>query len=68
MEFDSSKVTTDTIGDEIESIGFDARLEASTTPMKRKLLATLSIDGMTCATCSGAIEKGLKKVDGISAV
>ena len=31
-----------------------------------KIHLTLSIGGMTCATCSGAIEKGLKMVDGIT--
>ena len=31
-----------------------------------KIHLTLSIGGMTCATCSGAIEKGLKLVDGIT--
>ena len=33
-----------------------------------KIQLTLSIGGMTCATCSGAIEKGLKLVEGISDV
>ena len=45
-----------------------ATTEEKQDKMASKVQLTLSVGGMTCATCSGAIEKGLKMVDGISSV
>ncbi|XID74965.1 heavy metal translocating P-type ATPase [Alkanindiges sp. WGS2144] len=38
--------------------------KATTQPVYRE---TLSIEGMTCASCVGRVEKALKKVDGVQA-
>ena len=49
-----------------KSIGFDSfDAELKSSSIETKFLLTLSVNGMTCATCSGAIEKGLSKLDGI---
>ena len=66
IEYDVSKVDTNEPLDEIESIGFDATLLQHIPAIETKYVLTLSVDGMTCATCSGAIERGLKKLNGVT--
>ena len=46
----------------IEDAGYDVALSAVSTTT-----VTLAIDGMTCASCAGRIEKRLNRIDGVHA-
>ncbi len=56
VQFDPEKVKQEDIYQKVENLGYNV--------VKEK--AELTITGMTCAACSARIEKGLKKMDGIS--
>ena len=55
VSFESETLDLPTIHDKIRSLGFDV--------LKEKV--DFQISGMTCATCSGTIEKGLASMDGV---
>lgn len=56
VQFDPEKVKQEDIFQKVENLGYKVVTEK----------AELAITGMTCAACSARIEKGLKKMDGIS--
>ncbi|MCP1159039.1 heavy metal translocating P-type ATPase [Bacillus infantis] len=56
VQFDPEKVKQEDIFQKVENLGYKVVIEK----------AELAITGMTCAACSARIEKGLKKMDGIS--
>jgi P-type Cu+ transporter len=56
VQFDPEKVKQEDIFQKVENLGYKVVTEK----------AELTITGMTCAACSARIEKGLKKMDGIS--
>ncbi|TYS52220.1 heavy metal translocating P-type ATPase [Bacillus infantis] len=56
VQFDPEKVKQEDIFHKVENLGYKVVTEK----------AELAITGMTCAACSARIEKGLKKMDGIS--
>ncbi|PLR75009.1 heavy metal translocating P-type ATPase [Bacillus sp. UMB0728] len=56
VQFDPEKVKQEDIFQKVENLGYKVVTEK----------AELAITGMTCAACSARIEKGLKKMGGIS--
>ncbi|KAF3233356.1 hypothetical protein TWF192_002387 [Orbilia oligospora] len=76
---DPKLVTADKIVETIEDKGFDATLVSSVEPKKEKknesgadtrvlTTTTVSVDGMTCGSCSSAVSKGFAGMDGIVSV
>ncbi|MGM0867529.1 MAG: heavy metal translocating P-type ATPase [Bacillota bacterium] len=55
VTFDPNRVSVDQLIEQVKKTGYDVSKET----------ATLSITGMTCASCAARIEKGLKKVEGV---
>ena len=60
VQFDESKVDFDKLKDTVEHAGYGL---VEPQVIKR---AELGVDGMTCASCSSAVERALKKLDGVS--
>lgn len=65
ITYDSSAINSGQMIEEINDMGFDASLIAEVT-LGKKL--QLQIYGMTCASCVNAIEKEIKKLDGVNSV
>ena len=57
VEYDEGKVTADAIQNAVEKAGYKAIAETVTK--------TLKIEGMTCAACAKAVERAVRKLDGI---
>lgn len=64
VEYDPSIWTPDKIVNEISDIGFDA----TEIPVARCDMITLRIYGMTCGSCTSAIETGLREIPGVTSV
>ena len=60
VSFDESKVDFDKLQATVEHAGYGL-----VEPQANKR-AELGVDGMTCASCSSAVERALKKLDGVS--
>lgn len=60
VQFDESQVDFDKLKDAVEHAGYGL---VEPQVLKR---AELGVDGMTCASCSSAVERELKKLDGVS--
>jgi heavy metal translocating P-type ATPase len=61
------------LAEAVEDAGFEAevvetRPEAAESEVTNLIKTTLSIHGMTCASCSGAIDRGLRHVAGVEDV
>ena len=56
VDFDAESASVDAITAAIERAGYQTRAEEITLP----------VEGMTCASCVGRVERALKKVDGVS--
>ncbi|GIL59385.1 hypothetical protein Vafri_14257 [Volvox africanus] len=63
VEYDPSLVGLADLVDTIEGCGFDASLA---TEAQEPGAARLSIRGMTCASCSAAVEAALRRVAGVT--
>jgi P-type Cu+ transporter len=63
IEFDESVISVQGVIETIESAGFDAVLKKENI---RKL--TLTIQGMTCATCAGNVDHAVKNLEGVKNV
>jgi Cu+-exporting ATPase len=63
IEFDESIISIQGVIETIESAGFDAVLKKENI---RKL--TLTIQGMTCATCAGNVDHAVKNLEGVKSV
>lgn len=63
IEFDDSIISIQGVIETIESAGFDAVLKKENI---RKL--TLTIQGMTCATCAGNVDHAVKNLEGVKSV
>jgi Cu+-exporting ATPase len=59
VKFDSTKTDFDTIKKAVEDAGYGLIGEQSTKTVE------LLIDGMTCAACSGAVERATRKLEGV---
>ncbi len=57
VEYDSSTTDEEKLAEIIRGTGYDVRDERENI--------TLKIEGMTCASCSAAVEKALNKTDGV---
>lgn len=64
VEYDPSVWTPGKIVNEISDIGFDA----TEIPIARCDMITLRIYGMTCGSCTSAIETGLRGMPGVTSV
>jgi Cu+-exporting ATPase len=62
IEFDESQISAEKIANMIDEIGFEASLPLD---KDEKSIVDLNIEGMTCASCSGTIERELGKTHGI---
>ena len=56
IEFDENKISLEDIMSSIDNAGYKAKLDSTTKSLK--------IGGMTCASCSKAVERVVKKLDG----
>lgn len=56
IEFDENKISLEDIMSVIDNAGYKAKLDSTTKSLK--------IGGMTCASCSKAVERVVKKLDG----
>ncbi len=65
VSYDDSQVKIEDIKRKIEDIGYGAILPEKET-IKKSGSAELSISGMTCASCSGRIEKRLAGLAGVT--
>ena len=60
VQYDETKVDFDQLKAAVEGAGYDL------VPPQTLRHAELGVDGMTCASCSAAVERALKKLDGVS--
>ena len=72
VEYYENTLTTEDIIDEIEDIGFTAK-EQSKKIVKKAVerhdkKEVIGVSGMTCATCSGAVEKGISAMEGVKSM
>ncbi|KAJ6264529.1 hypothetical protein Dda_0676 [Drechslerella dactyloides] len=69
---DATKVSTKTILETIEDRGFDASLissvESKPKPVAQPTTSTIGIEGMTCGSCTSAVEKALSENKGVTSV
>lgn len=59
IEYDKDKVNEEDIINAVRKAGYDVAEEKNTKEV------TISIGGMTCTACANAVERGVKKLDGI---
>ncbi|MBD3206910.1 heavy metal translocating P-type ATPase [Candidatus Bathyarchaeota archaeon] len=62
VEYDPDKVTINDIGESIKEVEYEPVLPSE---MENVREVQLKIVGMTCAACVAAVEKALKKVEGV---
>lgn len=74
VKHDPSVLSTDTIIEKIEDRGFDATV-ISTEPSERDstnatadIVTTLAIGGMTCGSCTSAVQSGVQGITGVKSV
>ncbi|KAE9451854.1 hypothetical protein C3L33_16245, partial [Rhododendron williamsianum] len=63
--FYPSFVSTETIQEAIEDVGFQATLVEDETNEKSTYVCRIQIKGMTCTTCSTTVESALQAVPGV---
>ncbi|SHO79631.1 Similar to S.cerevisiae protein CCC2 (Cu(+2)-transporting P-type ATPase) [Malassezia sympodialis ATCC 42132] len=64
VEFDAAQWTREKVAEAIEDIGFDAEVLEEA----RDNEVTLSVYGMTCASCTSSVERALRDVPGVTSV
>jgi Cu+-exporting ATPase len=62
LEYDSEKISLEDIGEAIKDAGYDAVLPSEREKIRE---INLRIVGMTCAACVAAVERALKKLEGV---
>lgn len=62
IEYDSSKWTPEKIAEEIEDIGFEAEVQQEI----RQDVQSFKVYGMTCASCTSAVEQGVSSLAGVT--
>lgn len=70
VTYDAGQLTADTLLERVQKTGYDATLESDDsleTSEQDSQLAdlTLTVEGMTCASCVRRVERGLSRVDGV---
>lgn len=66
IEYDQSKVKLEDIKNAIEKAGYGIREESQNKKLSKKV--DMKIEGMTCQSCAKAVEKAVKKIDGIKTI
>ena len=70
VAFDPSRVAPADLADAVEAVGFGAEItrveKASVNDIMWKV--SFEIGGMTCATCSGSVERAIAAVEGVQSV
>ncbi|ODO05193.1 hypothetical protein L198_01882 [Cryptococcus wingfieldii CBS 7118] len=65
----NQSLTPDDVKDIVDDLGYDAQVVSSETAVERKrdakIKSTFAIEGMTCASCSGAINSAFRGMEGI---
>ena len=61
--YDPEQVTIEMLCERIERAGFGAREEQKATAKNQEI--SLNIEGMTCASCSAAVERVTRKMPGV---
>ena len=59
ITFDEEKITQDELFERIDKLGYQLQEEAAIREV------TIPIAGMTCSACSNAVQRALKKIDGV---
>lgn len=65
VEYDENKVTVDLIKKAVVTAGYELVLEESRKAIKEVIIP---ISGMTCASCVRAVERAVKKLNGVNEV
>lgn len=66
VKFDASKsVDADAVVRAVEDAGFEAQLLKAKPARATRTEARLSVEGMTCASCSGSVQQALEALDGV---
>jgi hypothetical protein len=80
VDLDPTATSTDHIAHELQALGYPAALgqqivsprphlaSATAHPAASEAKVKLMVEGMTCASCVGAVESGVKKLPGIRQV
>jgi len=58
VEYDENRVSTELIRNAVDKAGYKALADT--------VIRTLKIEGMTCAACAKAVERAVRKLDGVS--
>ncbi len=62
LQYDENHVSLEEIKEAIKKAGYQAREEEQTKKVQ------IPIEGMSCAACAAAVERGIQKLEGISTV
>jgi Cu+-exporting ATPase len=65
VEFDANLCSGTTLCDVIHSVGFGAEVDCTDEDKKRIMVASIQVDGMTCAACAGSVEGALTAAKGV---
>lgn len=73
VTFRPGEVTSQAIVDAVDALGFEAKVveetrEASPSSIGNLSIVNMSVKGMTCASCSKAVERGVQAVLGVQSV
>lgn len=68
VQYDPAVVTPQRMIETVEDAGFEADLKPSSTPPALHEVVKLQVFGMTCAACSGAVEKQVGGLEGVISV
>ncbi|HHY90870.1 MAG TPA: copper ion binding protein, partial [Clostridiales bacterium] len=62
LQYDENLVSLEEIKEAVRKAGYQAREEENTQKVE------IPIEGMSCAACAAAVEKGIQKLEGIATV
>ncbi|CAK0896893.1 unnamed protein product [Prorocentrum cordatum] len=65
VEFDANRCSGKALCEMIEGVGFGAEVECTDEGKKRIMAASIQVEGMTCAACSGTVERALVAAVGV---
>mmetsp|Transcript_21736 Transcript_21736/g.42729 ORF Transcript_21736/g.42729 Transcript_21736/m.42729 type:complete len:1166 (+) Transcript_21736:650-4147(+) len=69
VKFDGTVVNVDRVVETIEDVGFEAEVafvrEDNSAAKNRRARASFRLGGLTCSSCANAVEKAVRKLDGV---